>query len=75
MPMLPMAEIVTSAGQRLQRRILRRGVNAVYVALGVLGANKPCGFFIDNGKPVPSNPYKNLRLTTCSYRGRAHEAE
>lgn len=52
----------TGTGERTNAPVVRRGPRAVYVALGVYGYNKPCGFFVATGKPVPSNPYKNLVL-------------
>ena len=68
MPQL-MAEIVNkNTGERSFRRVVREGKNAVYIALGAFGDDRPQGFFVKTGKPVPSNMYKNFRLGVMIYR-------
>lgn len=65
MPAVEMAELINkNTGERLLRKVAEKGANAVYVDLGLMGATKPQGFFIKNGKPTPSCQFKHLRLTT-----------
>ncbi len=64
-----MAElIVEKTGERLLRKVVKKGANAVYVSLGMMGATKPAGFFIESGKPLPSNQFKHLKLKTTFWR-------
>jgi hypothetical protein len=62
--------VITQTGERLVRRIARLGRNAVYVELGIFGLNKPCGFFMPGGKPIPSNPHKHMRMTRVFHADR-----
>jgi hypothetical protein len=57
-----MAELVNETGQRMQRNVMRKTKEVVYVGLGLSGRAQ--GFFIKNGKPIPSNPFKHLKMTT-----------